>query len=79
MAPRASTTRTFTVQNNGINQVARLVLLDDTGGQGTDTVLLDTKMQSPATYTVPTGKTIIEIVRIGEGTNSLWDVSTYST
>lgn len=76
--PRGSTTRTITVQVAGIDQKARVLLLNDTG-LGTATRLLGTVIQSPGTYRVPTGTNIIEIVKVGDGTNALWDVTRYST
>jgi hypothetical protein len=79
VTPRATTTRTVTVNPGGINQKARLILIDDTGGVGNSFVFLDTNMQSPATYRVPTGKTIKEIVKVGSGTGATWDMSSYST
>lgn len=78
-ADRATTTRTFTVQISGVDQKARLILLDETSGTASGRPVLDTIMQSPATYRVPTGKNIIEIVKVGEGVTSLWQVNRYST
>lgn len=77
--PRASTLRTFTAQIGGVDQKCRLVLIDDTAGASGNFVTFDTIMQSPATYRVPTGKSIIEIKKIGEGTTALWSGSSYST
>lgn len=76
---RPTTTRTFTVQNNGIDQKARLILLNEASGSTLGRPLLDTYMQSPATYRIPTGKTTIEMVKVGEGEDALWDCSTYTT
>ena len=39
----------------------------------------DTIMQSPTTYSVPSGKNVIEIVKVGEGYTSLWQVNRYTT
>lgn len=77
--PRQTALRLFTVQNNSVDQKARLILIDDTGGVGTAFVAFDTIMQSPATYRVPTGRSIIEVVIVGEGTTALFDVSRYTT
>jgi len=76
---RASTTRTFTVNPGGIDQKFRLILIDDSGGVGNASIILDTYAQSPATYRIPTGKTILELVKVGQGTNALWDYSRYTT
>lgn len=73
---RVTTTKTFTVQQNGVDVQARLMLLED-GVLGRP--ILDTYMQSPATYRIPTGKNIIEMVQIGEGETAVFDVSEYST
>lgn len=79
VVPRASTLRTFTAQIAGIDQKCRLALIDDTGGAGNNFVCFDTLMQSPATYRVPTGKTIIEFKEVNDGTTALWSGSSYST
>lgn len=79
ITPRPSTLRTFTAQIGGIDQKCRLSLIDDTGGAGSNFVCFDTIMQSPATYRVPTGKSIIEVKKVGEGTTALWSGSSYST
>lgn len=82
VSPRATTTRTFTVQSassGGVNLPARLTLVDDTSGVGTAFVILDTSMQSPAVYRVPTGRTLIEIVKVGLGSLATWDVTRYNT
>lgn len=76
---RATTTRTFSVQVGGIDQKCRLILLDNTSGNTLGRPILDTYMQSPATYRVPTGKTIIEVIKIGDGESASWDCSQYST
>jgi len=77
--PRGSTTRTVTVQESGVNENARLIVLNDTNGLGESYVVLDTMMTSPATYRVPTGQTLMEIVKVGNGSTALFDVSRYST
>lgn len=77
--PRASTLRTFSAQIAGVDQRCRLSLIDDTGGAGNNFVCFDTIMQSPATYRVPTGKSIIEVKKVGEGATALWSGSSYST
>jgi hypothetical protein len=73
---RVTGTRTFTVQKNGTDVQARLIVWED-GVLGRP--FLDTLMQSPATYRVPTGKTMIELVQIGEGETAEFGVSRYST
>jgi hypothetical protein len=74
---RPTTTRTITVTSGGVDQKARVLLVDSASAVGRP--YLDTYMQSPATYRVPTGKTIIELVKIGEGETATWDCSQYST
>jgi hypothetical protein len=79
VTPRGTTTRTVTVQVAGVNQKARLTQLDDSVGVGNSFVTLDTYMQSPGTYRVPTGKTMMEVTKVGDGALALFDVSRYST
>lgn len=79
VAPRASTTQTFTFQVAGDHVPFRLLCLDRTGGVGTATRLIDTYAQSPGTYRVPTGKTLIVAVGYGEGANALYQGSQIST
>jgi hypothetical protein len=77
VVPRSTVVRTVTVQIAGVNQLARLMIFDDTSG--TAVRLLDTYFQSPGNYRLPTGRNIIEVVKVGDGANALWDVSRYST
>jgi hypothetical protein len=82
ITPRDSTTRTIWVQSassGGTDQKARLTIIDDTAGVNNSFVILDTYMQSPATYRVPTGKTLMEIIKVGNGSTATWDVSRYNT
>lgn len=80
VSQRATTTRTFTVQASSVDlKNVRLILIDDTGGIGATKPMLDTIMNSPAVYRVPTGKTIKEIVKYQTGISALWDYSEYST
>ena len=76
---RGSSTQTFTVQNAGIDQKARLMLLDDTTSNMVGRPLLDTYMQSPATYRVPTGKTLKVMVKVGEGEDAVWQINSLTT
>lgn len=76
VAPRYSTTRTVTVPNTA---KFRLIWIDDTVGNGNTKILLDTFGQSPATYRIPTGKTIKEIVKVGTGTNATWGYGEFTT
>lgn len=76
---RATTTRTFTVNPGGVHQRCNLTLYDETGGTASGRPILDTVMQSPATYRVPTGRDVIELVQIGEGITSSWKVNRYTT
>lgn len=79
IAPRASTTKTFTYQPLGANVQFRLIVIDRTGGVGTGTRLIDTYAQSPGTYRVPTGKTLIVVVAYGDGANALYQGSQITT
>lgn len=76
---RATTTRTFTVNPGGVDQKCNLTLIEEVSGVATGRPILDTIMQSPATYRVPTGKTIIEIVKVGEGISSSQMINRYTT
>ncbi len=77
LTPRASTTRTFTIQDNSVHQRCRLLLLDDTD---TDKKLItDILIQSPATFRVPTGKTVKEIIKANDGITAKWGYGEYST
>lgn len=76
---RPTATQTFTVQVGGIDQKARLMLLDDTTGNMVGRPLLDTYMQSPATYRVPSGKTLKVMVKVGEGEDAIWQVNSLTT
>lgn len=79
IVPRDSTTQTFTVQPSGSHVPFRLLVLDRTGGVGTATRLLDTYAQSPGTYRLPTGKTLIVAVGYGDGANALYQGSQIAT
>lgn len=79
VTPRGSTTRTINVSPGGVHQRFRLLAIDDTLGQGNRTILFDTFAQSPYTYRVPTGKSIIELVKVGQGTDATWGLGRYST
>lgn len=75
--PRVTTTRTFTVNPGGNHLKVRLSLYDNSGVEKKP--YLDTIMQSPCTYRVPTGKNILEYIEYGEGEDAAFDVSTYNT
>jgi len=77
ITPRDTRTRTVTVQNGGSDVKCRLIWLDDTSSPAQ--LIFDTIMQSPATYRIPSNKTIVEIIKYGEGTTALWDLSRYTT
>lgn len=82
VVPRDTTLRTITVLSasaNGIHQQARLTIIDDTSGVGTSSVLLDTFMQSPAVYRVPTGRTLMEMTKVGLGSLAAFDLNRYNT
>ena len=76
---RPTSTQTFTVQVGAVDQKARLMLLDDTTGNMVGRPLLDTYMQSPATYRVPTGKTLKVMVKVGEGEDAVWQINSLAT
>lgn len=75
-ASSLTTTRTVSSPNN---VDFRLIMLDMTDGQGSVKRYLDTYTTSPRTLTVPTGRTFIEIIKIGTGSDATWDVSKYNT
>lgn len=79
VSPRGSTTRTINVNPGGVHQQFRLLTIDDTLGQGNRSILFDTYAQSPYTYRTPTGKNIIELVKVGQGTSATWGLGRYST
>lgn len=76
---RPTATQTFTVQVGGVDQKARLMLLDDSTSNLVGRPLLDTYMQSPATYRVPSGKTLKVMVKVGEGEDAVWQVNSLTT
>lgn len=79
LTSRASTTTTLTVQDPpGTDIKCRLWLIQD-DGVGSIKILLDTIMQSPATYRVPTGKTIRAFVKYGEGNDAKYQMSVFTT
>lgn len=76
---RPTTTQLFTVNPGGIDQKARLLLLDDSSGSTVGRTVLDTYMQSPATYRVPSGKSLIAAVKVGEGEDATFQANSDST
>jgi hypothetical protein len=76
---RPTTTQLFTVNPGGVDQKARLLLLDDTSGNTVGRTVLDTYMQSPATYRVPSGKSLIAAVKVGEGEDATFQANSDST
>lgn len=78
VTPRSTVTPTFTIQVN-TDVKAELLLLDDTNGQGTLQVILDTEVQSPGTYRLPSGKNLIACVKYGEGSTALWELHRIAT
>jgi hypothetical protein len=77
VTPRESTTRLITVQD-GANVEARVILIDDTTA-GASKIILDTYSLSPATYRVPSGKNIIEMVKYNDGVTAKWATSRYTS
>lgn len=57
----------------------RLLVLDDTNGVGTIQRVLDTYCLSGNTYRLPTGKTLIGITKMYNGTNAFWCEARIST
>ena len=76
VSARSTTTRTVSAPTP--NTQARLIFLTDQGA-GQCQVLLDTYANLPNTYRVPTGNTIMEMIKIGAGAVAQWDVARYST
>lgn len=76
---RPTTTQLFTVNPGGVDQKARLLLLDNTSGNTVGRTVLDTYMQSPATYRVPSGKSLIAAVKVGEGEDATFQANSDST
>lgn len=76
VSPRESTTRTLTTPN-GLD--SRIIVLDYTNGVYGAKRVVDTISATSRSYRVPSGKTLLEIVFTGEGTNRVYSVSTYTT
>lgn len=79
VTPPTSTTRTINVNPGGVHQQFRLITIDDTLGVGNRAILFDTFAQSPYTYRVATGKQVIELVKVGYGTDATLGLGRYST
>lgn len=82
VTPRDTTLKTVTVMSassGGVHQAARLTIVDDTSGVGTSQVILDTYMQSPAIYRVPTSRTLMEATKVGLGSIATLDLNRYNT
>lgn len=75
----ASSSLVETTHSSPNNEDFRLIVVDETGGQGNLKVIVDTYTTSPRTLHLPGGKDILEIIKIGEGVDAQWDVSRYST
>ena len=75
ITPRDTVVRPFINTDGGTHVKARIILIDLT----VDEILLDTYAQSPGTYRVPTGKDVLELVKVGDGATALWAVSRYTT
>lgn len=70
---------TETTHSSPNNEDFRLIVVDETGGQGSLEVVVDTYTTSPRTLHLPAGRNMIEIIKVGDGVNAQWDVSRYST
>lgn len=70
--------RTFTSQYLGQDVQVELMLLNY-GASSIETPILHTSMQSPASYLVESGKTVLEVVKYGEGTNAQFAFNKYTS
>ena len=70
---------TETTHSSPNNEDFRLIIVDETNGQGSLEVVVDTYTTSPRTLHLPAGRDMIEIIKVGDGVNAQWDVSRYST
>lgn len=70
---------TETTHSSPNNEDFRLIIVDETNGQGSLEVVVDTYTTSPRTLHLPAGRNMIEIIKVGDGVNAQWDVSRYST
>jgi hypothetical protein len=77
LVPRASTTALYSYQPLGEDVPYRLTVLQDNGSSSQ--VVLDTFSQSPGTYRLPVGKSLINIYRYGEGATALYQVTRTQT
>lgn len=75
---RVTTTRTFTVTDSGQNVENELILLDY-GSSPIGKPMLHTYMKSPATYRIETGKTVLEIIKYGDGDNAKFAFNKYTS
>ena len=73
----STTTQTVTLPSPYLS--GRLIVLDDTSGVGTVKRVLDTYCLSGNTYRLPTGKTLIGITKMYNGTNAFWCEARIST
>ena len=73
---RPTSLQTFTYPGN---PQGRLTLIDLTSGSAVGRPLLDTYIQFPATYRVPSGKTILAEVEIGDGESAIFQAAQIST
>lgn len=78
VVPRSSTTTTYSFEPQGSHVPYRLTVIQD-DGVGNESVVLDTYSQSPGSYRLPTGKTLINLYRYGEGANALYQASVTTT
>lgn len=79
ITPRDSSTTTITIQDPpGTDVKGKLWLIQD-DGVGSSFLLLETYLQSPATYRVPTGKTIRAVVKYDDGINAKYSMSVFNT
>lgn len=76
VVPTSRVIRTVTTPGN---QQARVIIIDETGGQGNLKRVVDTQTTSPRNFRLETGKNYIELIKINDGTNATWDASRYST
>lgn len=58
---------------------ARVLLLDDTAGQGTIKIILDTNILPSSSYRIPTAKSLIACMKYGDGATAKWKLNRIAT
>lgn len=78
VTPRDTTVSSTITLEAGYDK-ARMLLLDDTGGQGTVKVILDTVILPNSQYRIPTGKSLIACMKHGDGATAKWKLNRIAT